>query len=327
MLTVVIPVAPYHIGEVQNAVASVYAQTLPCEVVVIQDTQGNGAGWARNQGLAQVSTPFVTFLDADDTLEPDFAAETLAAYREGAYVYTDWRQDGHGVEAPNCAWVKGRWHVVTTLLATDDVRRIGAFDETLPAAEDTDFYYKLTRSGICGIRLAKPLFHYGAGGQRGQTFVTSGAYVPTMKIIQDRYKEYSMGCCGEEASMEVPPIGEQFEGAVLAMALWQGNRTERGRATGRPYPRLSYPRTAWVDPRDIEASQHLWRVVNGNAPAPIPLARPMIQINRPNGVQAVGNRLFASVTPAPELQHQSVERAPVSPDFGNVINKARRALG
>lgn len=325
MLTAVIPYADYHAGMVENAIASVQAQTVPTRWVLAHDAQHKGAGWARNQGLAQVSTPFVTFLDADDTLEPTFAAETLAAYREGVYVYTDWRQDGHGVEAPNCAWVKGRWHVVTTLLAAEDVRRVGGFDETLKGAEDTEFYYKLTRSGVCGVRLAKPLFHYGKGGQRGQTFVTGNDYWPTMQLIQTRYKEYPMSCCGEDEAMEIPPTGETFEGAVLAMALWQGNRTERGRATGRPYPRLSYPRTTWVDPRDIEAAPNLWRAVNANGQSPIPQARPVVQINRPNGVQQVGNRLFANVTPAPELQR--VEKAPVSPDFQGVINKARRALG
>lgn len=328
LVTIITPVAPYHFDRVAQAAASVQAQTVPCEHIILKDVNGIGAGAMRNQGLALVETDFVVFLDADDYVEPTFIEDTLAVWRPQHYVYTDFWRDDTAVEAPQCAWTEGRWHCITALLNMADVLKIGGFDETLTGAEDTEWWHRLTRSGICGIRLARPLFHYGAGGQRGQNFVTGDDYWPTMNLITERYKDYKMACCGEGIDMELPPSGEQFEGAVLAMALWPGNRQEFGRATGRRYPRLSYPRTTWVDRRDIEASPQLWRPVSENTlTPPMPVARPIVQIRKPqaNGIQEVATRMFGNVTPAPELAH--VERAPVAPDFAGIIDKARRAIG
>lgn len=69
-----------------------------------------------------------------------------------------------------------------------------------------------------------------------------------------------MGCCGGDNRV-IPPVGERQPEDVLAMALWMGNRSEFGRVTGRHYPRISLPRTAWVDPRDVAQSPELWSVV------------------------------------------------------------------
>ena len=71
-VSIVIPVATYHKDLAARALASVQVQTAPCIPIVIQDTEGRGAGWARNQGLAQVQTPYVVFLDADDEITPTF---------------------------------------------------------------------------------------------------------------------------------------------------------------------------------------------------------------------------------------------------------------
>lgn len=55
-VTVVIPVAGYHSEIAARAIASVEAQTVPCEIVVVPDTSAKGAGWARNRGLESVNT-------------------------------------------------------------------------------------------------------------------------------------------------------------------------------------------------------------------------------------------------------------------------------
>lgn len=70
-----------------------------------------------------------------------------------------------------------------------------------------------------------------------------------------------MGCCGDEQLLNQAPVGEQQPDDVMAQALWAGNRHQTGRKTGRRYPRMSYPRTTWVAPEDIDASGHLWREV------------------------------------------------------------------
>src|SRR5688500_4262573 len=89
-VTVVIPYASYHEQVVQHAIHSVRRQTVQANLVTIHDSEGLGAGWARNQGLAQVETNFVVFLDADDTINPYFVERTLRAWKPKRYVYTDW---------------------------------------------------------------------------------------------------------------------------------------------------------------------------------------------------------------------------------------------
>lgn len=260
MLTFVIPTAPYHDAVLQEALASVHAQTLVCPVVVIKDHHRRGAGWARNEGLKQVDTPFVAFLDADDLIEPTFAEQCLRAYDGRHYVFTDWQTDTR-IEAPERPWAgDGTAHIVTTLLPTNYVRALGGFDEQLPGGEDTDFYWKLTRNGLCGKRLAQALVHYRKGGLRAQQFVNSPHYHDIMRRVVARYERLPMACqdCGGNLlDIDTPPLGERVEGDVLAEALWQGDRPERGRVSRRIY-RGGWNSKLWMDPRDIDAAPHLF---------------------------------------------------------------------
>lgn len=274
LVTVVIPTAPYHTALAERAAASVRNQTVPCVVSVIQDTARRGTGWARNQGLAQVQTPYVVFLDADDEIAPNFVERCLAVRRRYRYIYTDWYVDAEIRHAPdeNAAWRNGAWHTVTTLIPTAFARAVGGFDETLPAAEDTDFYVKLFTAGYCGQRLAEPLFIYGAEGQRGRAFVSNRPlFQRVMDEIKTRYEGKPMGCCGDDAITPVGIAGEPQAGDVLSEVLWKGNRRERGRVTGRIYPTAGYNSTAWVNEQDVDASPHLWRRVEETTLAPDPL--------------------------------------------------------
>lgn len=280
-ITFVIPTAPYHEAAAEHAIASCLAQTILCRVVVSYDAERRGAGWARNRGLEQVSTPFVSFLDADDWIEPDFAEKCLLAYDGWRYVYTDWWGWGYDAatsayiperkNAPCRAWINEQPHIITTLLPTNFVRHYGGFDETMPFCEDTDFYIKLQRNGLCGKILPLPLFHYGKEGKRAQQQFVDGyepetgnrQYTPKyheiMRLIRTRYEGLTMpsnctDCGGNPLDIPDAPIGEPQSGDVLAEALWMGNRQERGRMTGRLYPRTGNHKRLWVDPRDIDAA-------------------------------------------------------------------------
>ena len=162
-VTICIPFADYHIEQSATAIASARVQTEPRTVLYAQDVDRRGTGYMRNQLLARVQTEFVVFLDADDWIEPAFVERCLSAYQAGKYVYTDWKEEETVKTAPDKCWCDGNWHVVTALLRTEDVRSVGGFPEDLPAAEDTAMYWQLVRRGICGVRLAEPLFHYGRG--------------------------------------------------------------------------------------------------------------------------------------------------------------------
>ena len=263
-LTFITAAAPYHAHLIPTVRAQVARQTVACAHIVIEDTHRRGAGWARNQGLAQVSTPLVAFLDADDGLAQTWAAETLAAFEQHGgrrYIYTDYVQDGRVVAAPDCAWVNKSWHVITALIPTAWARRVGGFDETLPAFEDTAFYLALASSGLCGARLARPLFEYRAGGQRSAGHYGTPAYDRAMQYFTANYGGRNVGsCCGDPQPGDLVAVGEHLEGDVMAQATWAGNRPERGRVTGRVYRTGNYKMT-WVDPADASARPALWRVI------------------------------------------------------------------
>lgn len=263
LLTAITPVAPYHRHLLPDAARSVAGQTVPCLHLTAIDEDGSGPGAMRNRLLAEVETPYVTFLDADDLLEPDFAAVLLGAARPRRYVYSGWYQGLRAIEPPEHAWCEGTWHVVTALVATEDARAVGGFDETLDGMEDTDFYARLLAHGVCGIRVNRPLVHYSKYGQRARTIHNNGDVDRLRALMRARYGQNLMACCGQPAEpRDVTPVGARLDGDVLAEAQWHGNRRMRGRATGRNYGRLAYPQQAWVDRRDVKAAPALWREVS-----------------------------------------------------------------
>jgi hypothetical protein len=277
-LTFIVPVAEYHYNLEQRAVESVRAQTIPCELYTIHDTGARGAGWARNRGLESVKTKYAAFLDADDTLDPRFAEICLGIldhYAESGktdprYVYTDWlgiENVAHKAPEPCNAWTDQTSHLVTTVLPTDRVRLIGGFDETMQI-EDADFYVRLRLSGVCGIHVNAPLVHYREGGQRSIIARATGAELAAQSYMTNRYGGMNfMGCCGDTTQGPTGPTNDPLEGDVLAQAQWQGNRVERGRVTGRMYPRTSFPKTVYVARQDVEAAPMHWKRVNSPSQA------------------------------------------------------------
>jgi hypothetical protein len=272
-LTIIIPVGPSHEHIFHEAVASAEAQTVPCEIIVIHDRDGNGAGHARNQGIARTTTPYIAFLDADDVLDPHFAEICLGVLDQYAqsgntdprYVYTDWlglHNVAHQAPDPCIAWTEKTFHLVTTVLPTERVRLIGGFDEVMTGVEDADFYVRLRLSGLCGIHVNAPLVSYREGGQRSIQARVSGQEALAQEYMTKRYGGYNlMGCCGDNTQLPPTPGNEPQDGWVLVQAQWHGNRTERGRVTGTLYPRTSHPHLMYLDPRDVEAAPHLWKRV------------------------------------------------------------------
>lgn len=271
-VSVITAVGPYHLDKIEAVRATVAAQTVPCHHILVVDRDGHGAGWARNVGLARVTTPLAVFLDADDWLEPSFVERCLSIYDGTAYVYTDWWQTDELMRAPDCPWVNRTWHCITTLLPTAWARQVDGFDETLPGGEDTEFFLKLISSGFCGKRLPEPLFHYGAGGRRAAAFVHGPQFKATLDEFTRRYGGKRMACgdCGDVPNTDIV-VGERQSGDILAQAIWGGNRRERGAVSGRMYPRVGNGAQLWVDPRDADYSPHLWRRVATALPVPVPV--------------------------------------------------------
>lgn len=273
--TICIPYATHHAALLPRAIASVERQTVPTRALVIEDTDKRGPAWGRNRLLEQVETEYVGFCDADDWLEPEFVERCLPTVTKNTYAYTDWFFDDRIQQATDTPWRHEKdWHLVNVLLLTSDARRIGPFDETLAAMEDTDWFLKAALYDICGQRVPAALVHYTAAGMRSAQAVRRGQ-LDTLKLkLRERYV-YKMGCCGQDETVSLLPVGERQEGDVLVMALWHGNHAKHGKATTRKYPRLSWPKTTYIDPRDAARDPASWRIVeapaivaNGNGHTP-----------------------------------------------------------
>lgn len=273
-VTIITPVAPAHVGVLPRCIASVRNQTVPVEHLYAIDEAQEGPGVLRNRMLEEVATPYVVFLDADDELEPRFTELCLAAMVGGHYVYTDWLRDGVAVRVIDRPWCNSSFHLVTTLLHTEDVRRVGGFDEHMRGMEDTDFYMKLMASGVCGRHLKVPLVHYHRTERsRAQRIRDDGSIALLKAQIKQRYGGIRMACCGQNyiireiQNYELDKIPKQYR--VRAEPKWAGNRKQHGTVSGIMYPRMSRGRSTIVDIRDVQHRPDLWRIVPDVTPVPV----------------------------------------------------------
>jgi hypothetical protein len=277
--SIIVPYSLAHTPLMPRAVASALAQTVPACVLAIRDDLARGPGALRNYGASIAPTPFVTFLDADDWIEPAFIEDCLEAWQPGRYVYTDWYQSGNLQLAPlihqlwrndiksirrmdkDWEYPLGTYNCITTLINRDDFVASGGFDENLSGMEDSDFYLNLASRKVCPLLVSKALFHYDKheGIQsRSITFVESAQRDIVSNMIGQRYGGYTMaeqcGTCGGggNVSIDIPPLGEPQEGFVLAIAKWGGNHRKRGVQSGILYDKAGNGRLMYVDARDVD---------------------------------------------------------------------------
>lgn len=270
---IIIPVGPYHQELAREAVNSARAQTIPCNVIRIDDTEGRGAAWARNAGALRGRSPFLVFLDADDILHPQFVEHTLNAYRARSYVFTDWRtyddRVRYAVDTTNFFKV-GMYHIITTLLPRSAFEAVGGFQEGLPALEDEDLYYQLQVAGICGVRCAEPLVWYRRQHGRGMVNSVFHGESKRQQAIDKmdayfthrygKYRRLTYMCSCQDKKAVPQPVNQQEEGLVLARALYDPRR-QPGPVSGRLYKRTGGGYEIWVDPRDAEARPDLWEII------------------------------------------------------------------
>lgn len=164
-VAVVIPVWDSYVGFLEEAVASVQAQSVPVEIVVVDNASTEplpaltdvrvvrsaerlSTGAARNLGLDAVTAPLVVFLDADDLMLPGTLATLIAGLRYGdaAFAMAIAEGDTGGrhraprriayalVRAPRLfALANTIWSLLptqgATIMRTSDVRAAGGYGD------------------------------------------------------------------------------------------------------------------------------------------------------------------------------------------------------
>lgn len=159
----------------QDGTASV-AASFPEVLLVKQDNQGPSA--ARNTGIANVTQPWVAFLDADDVWLPDKLTRQLAAsarHPSAVLLAGDWvrtfDESGAARSTTRTATasetlmgygdvlVLNRFQTSTVLVRTEVLRACGGFDPALDGAEDWDMWLRCAARGEI-VKLDIPLVIY-----------------------------------------------------------------------------------------------------------------------------------------------------------------------
>lgn len=269
--TIYIPFADYHKDIVEYAFRSASNQTVKCEVVMAASP--NTPALLRNQAV-NAKSPFIIFLDADDSIAPNFVERCLQTYEQGTYVYTAWREGDKFMHPRECdpylahdfddgRGLIGGYHLITTLFPTALFRELGGFSETLPGMEDTDFYMRAHNKGICGLLCDEPLLTYnGEDITRSKQFRAHENYEDIRRLIYERNggAEKMGGCCGISAGGLQADVTGQQPGDIAAQVLQPG--THFGRATRRFYDRGRYVGAiVMVAPEDVALMPDVYRAV------------------------------------------------------------------
>lgn len=149
-------------------------QEVPSVRVMVQENAGPSR--ARNRGIAEASSPYLAFLDADDEWLPDKLAlqgHVLDSEPTVGLVACDWvrerpREDVARASAPGTPWsrltyrdclVLNRFQTSTVLMRTALARTLGGFDAAVDGAEDWDLWVRAAQAaGV--VKLNRPLVVY-----------------------------------------------------------------------------------------------------------------------------------------------------------------------
>ncbi len=194
-VTVVIP-AKNRVTKIDRAIQSVYRQTYPVvDIIVVDDasedgtadfveenypdirvvrlTKSVGAAQARNIGTLYTATPFIAFLDSDDSFFPDkIRIQVDALERTGAGVSTSGFVNKQGrtymtdpighEEMFDRLTVNNCLGGCSGILARTEVIRRHQFDVKMTAVQDWELYLRLCRE-VEIDHIPEPLYYYSTG--------------------------------------------------------------------------------------------------------------------------------------------------------------------
>lgn len=203
-VTIVIP-CYNHAQYLPEAIESALAQTIPCEVIVVNDgstdnsseiakkypvkvidKENGGLSSARNAGIKEATGEWILTLDSDDKIDPKFIEKTIG---KNDIVATGQQEFGD----TNRAWFPrneifhelfqfGNQINCCSLYKKKVWETIGGYDENMREGyEDWDFWYRATKAGFKISVVPELLFFY---RKHGTSMVTHAIK------NHDRLKQY-----------------------------------------------------------------------------------------------------------------------------------------
>lgn len=151
LISVIVPYSPTHTPQemLDEALASVDAQSVPTESIVVTDEEGRGPSWARNRGMERSDARFVALLDADDLWKPRKLERQLEAIEDtGAAICVE------GASRSTEAFLRdlyiGRISSLTSSVLLDTSAVEPRFVEELERREDHFFILEAAAAGgVC----------------------------------------------------------------------------------------------------------------------------------------------------------------------------------
>jgi glycosyltransferase involved in cell wall biosynthesis len=145
-----------------------------------------GASAARNTGAREARADLLFMLDCDDTIEPTFLAEVVAALRAAppAVGMAVAHMRLIGAETGVARRYFNRFDLLFTntlspgiVVRKESWRAAGGYDETMrDGYEDWDFSLRLAEAGFRAIEIAKPLYIYHVAGDDAEHSLSSGVH-------------------------------------------------------------------------------------------------------------------------------------------------------
>lgn len=193
-----------------DAIESALAQTVPCEVIVVDDgspddvyavaskypvtyirQQNKGLSGARNTGIRCVATEWVLPLDADDKIDPTMVEKCLAVGADivgvGQETFGDYVEQHMFDRNPQPANFL-KWNQINccSLFRKSMWEKLGGYDEAMrDGYEDWDFWIRATQAGYSVATVQEYLFYYRKHG----TSMVSGSISKHDELLEYMLKK------------------------------------------------------------------------------------------------------------------------------------------
>lgn len=231
--------------------------------------KNSGVSVARNQALDKITGEYVTFIDADDWIEPEYLSHFIRfPYSNDQIVYQGYYMDYVGdveKESTSELPVRGRiLHLGATwgkMYATSIIKSHGIrFNELLHLHEDHVFYFeclKYARRFDFSDYVGYHYMHYGELSL-SRKLQSSDSYFLSSKLLLDYYKHDITATDSEYKRLCIQKFGlNQMVMGVFSLYFEQHNRKERVYILGQKQKMIEIFRRNYI-PNSLNGSLFLF---------------------------------------------------------------------